>query len=114
MTKKQEKEQAKKYLLEQLFDDQGNLKKIHVIFKYVSPSGMTRVFQVYTQDWLNLSWNFSQLLGWGWDKNRLGIKVTGCGMDESIHMWDCVLWHFYPGGWKERPEDWQNLLKFHN
>ena len=112
MTKKQAaKEQAKEYLLEQLFDDQGDLKKIHVIFKHVSPSGMTRVYQVYTQDWQNLTWNFCQLLGGGWDKNRLGIKVVGCGMDMSRDLLDRVLYELVGN---DKPENWYKKVCFHS
>lgn len=33
-----------------------------------------------------LGWDAADLLGWGWDRRRQGVRVSGCGMDMGFHL----------------------------
>lgn len=71
---------------------------VYTILRHVSKSGMLRVIGVYyvkngkPQD---ISFTASQAIGYTLDRDRWGVKVSGCGMDmghEVVYNLGRVLW----------------------
>ena len=75
---------------------------IWCVLRSVSRSGMMRVidFQKFEADGrhLSLGWNIAKALDMGYDRNREGVKVTGCGMDMGFHVVSNLGYALYPQG----------------
>ena len=81
----QEKQEAKARLLEWV--KPGDT--VYTSLRHVSASGMTRVIEVivFSQekdgrltDW-HIGYNVAKAMGFTYDRDRNGIKISGCGMD---------------------------------
>lgn len=80
---------------------------IHVINRHTSRSGMLRVLQLVKletnergevqKSWLG--YNAALALGWSYDKEREGIRVSGCGMDMGFHVVYELGWKLFGDGW---------------
>jgi len=75
---------------------------IYTILRHRSASGMTRVIGLVVfkdgQD-IHPNYSASKALGWALDKNREGIRVSGCGMDMGHHLVYSLSQLLY--GWNE-------------
>lgn len=63
---------------------------IHTILRHVSRSGMFRVIDVVKigkdGEVLSLGWNVAKALDYAHDRQREGLRVSGCGMDMGFHV----------------------------
>lgn len=91
--------------------------------KHVSSTGMSRTISfcemcVSTMNGkkygqlLQFNWFFTQL-GWPWDKNRDGIRVSGCRMDMIFNTLDCVAAELKANGFNV-PNDYTSLADNYN
>jgi hypothetical protein len=71
---------------------------VYCILRHVSASGMSRVidlFVVRDRKPRRISHLVAKAVGYGWDRDRMGIKSTGCGMDmgfEAVYNLGYALW----------------------
>ena len=62
---------------------------LYTQLKSVSRSGMSRVIQVLKMENNEpryLGYNIALALDWRYDRNKEGLKVSGCGMDMGFHV----------------------------
>lgn len=73
---------------------------VYTILRHVSRSGMQRSISIVGK-WEdgrlgNVDWLAARALGYRLDRDRGGLKVSGCGMDMGFHLvysLSRVLWH---------------------
>lgn len=66
---------------------------VYVQQRHVSRSGMLRVLRLYVirdNELLDITHHVNEVLRWGFDRNRWGVKVSGCGMDMHFHTVYCL------------------------
>lgn len=84
---------------------------IYCILRHVSRSGMTRVIDLVTVredgEILHIGYNAALALGWPYDREREGVRVSGGGMDMGFHLVYSLARALFPGGQTvaERGED---------
>lgn len=64
-------------------------KTIYTTVVHVSRSGMFRLIRAHIISKgkpVDISVWAAQALGWGFDRDRWGVKVSGCGMDMTFHL----------------------------
>lgn len=63
---------------------------IHTILRHVSKSGMFRIIELVKIDSDGsvkaIGWNAADAMGDKYDRERDGIRVSGCGMDMGFHL----------------------------
>lgn len=62
---------------------------LYCVLRHVSKSGMSRVIDLKKIDGeqvLSLGWNVAKALGYKYDRDREGVKVSGCGMDMGFAL----------------------------
>lgn len=63
---------------------------LYTILRHVSRSGMFRVIDVVKingpEETLTLGWNVAAALGMGYDHEREGVRISGCGMDMGFEI----------------------------
>jgi hypothetical protein len=102
-TSKREIEEARENLLKWL--SPGD--EVFCQLQHVSRSGMLRVIQVIKPEkdedgriyMTYLGYNVAKVLEWGYDRNKEGVRVSGCGMDMGFHLVDCLGWALWPNGY---------------
>lgn len=60
---------------------------------HVSKSGMFRRISAYAMvqgEPIDISGRAADVMGWTWDRDRGGVKVSGCGMDMGFHLVYCL------------------------
>lgn len=65
--------------------------KVYTVLRHRSRSGMSRTIQLIGFDkkdgrQLQYGYNAAILLGWRYDRDADGVKVSGCGMDMGFHL----------------------------
>lgn len=69
--------------------------KVYTILRHRSSSGMSRVIDMFVirkDSWSKkhrpcfIGFKAAQAMGDTWDRERQGIKVSGCGMDMGFHL----------------------------
>lgn len=63
--------------------------QVYTILRHVSRSGMFRVIQLVTfvdNEPVFMGYSVAKLLGYNYDSDREGIKVSGTGMDMGYHL----------------------------
>ena len=75
---------------------------VYTIVRHVSRSGMQRTIDcigIDKPDQIHAyGWNVAKALGWSFDRDREGVKVSGCGMDmgfETVYSMGRVM---FPDG----------------
>ena len=67
---------------------------IYCILRHVSRSGMTRVIDLVKVsddgEILRIGYNAAKAVGWPYDREREGVRVSGCGMDMGFHLVYCL------------------------
>jgi len=62
---------------------------VYASVAHVSRSGMSRLIRIYFVQPGGTLWDITglagQAIGWGHDRDRWGIPVSGCGMDMCFH-----------------------------
>jgi len=75
---------------------------VHCILRHVSKSGMFRVIDLLKvndpQNILGIGWNVAKALDMKYDRDREGIKVSGCGMDMGFSVVYDLSRTLYPNG----------------
>jgi hypothetical protein len=74
---------------------------VYTILRHVSRSGMSRsISVVVVQDGVpfDVSWAVAKAGLGRFDRDRDGVKVTGCGMDMGFHLVYNLAWTLYPDG----------------
>ena len=89
LTKKQ-KEEARNEAIDALKNVRGIQAgdTLYTIVKHVSSSKMLRVIrviQINGNEPFYISYRAAQALGWPYDEDKEGIRVSGCGMDMGFH-----------------------------
>lgn len=63
---------------------------IYCILRHASRSGMTRVIDLVKVgddgEILRIGYNAAKAVGWPYDRERGGVRVSGCGMDMGFHV----------------------------
>jgi len=63
---------------------------VHCILRHVSRSGMFRVIDLQkintSDEILGIGWYVAKALDLKFDRDRHGIRVSGCGMDMGLHL----------------------------
>jgi hypothetical protein len=62
---------------------------VWTIVRHRSSSGMFRVIQLITfkkGEPYFIGRTAAELMGFGWDERREGVRVSGCGMDMAFHL----------------------------
>src|SRR5690606_2034174 len=107
MVSKQEQQEARERLRKYI--KPGDT--IYCILRHVSRSGMTRVIDLVTVrddgEILHIGYNAAAALGWTYDREREGVRVSGCGMDMGFHLVYSLAHALFSGGQTvaERSED---------
>ena len=91
MTKKQQERDEAIASLRELVKPSD---KIVISIKSVSRSGMSRRMRVYASDLRDISYLVARAIDWS--INDKGILVSGCGMDMTFHLADCLTYALYP------------------
>lgn len=106
MTKAQEEERQQ--AIEHLRDMLPPGSKVFTILRHVSRSGMFRIIDpvvLYIDSTTGKPechsiWGWAgKVLGWGVDRDRGGVKVSGCGMDMGFHLVYSLSYSLYPDGY---------------
>lgn len=75
---------------------------VYTILRHVSRSGMQRsIGLVYVKDNVPSDWitgQVAKVLGWALDRDRYGVKVSGCGMDMGFHLVYSLSHALFPKG----------------
>lgn len=107
MTKAQKQEQAEAIARLREWIKPGDT--VYTILRHVSRSGMQRTIDCIGLDrehaepggapriWA-YGWNVAKALGWTFDREREGVKVSGCGMDMGFHMVYAMSATMFPDG----------------
>lgn len=72
---------------------------VYCILRRVSRSGMMRHIALLAimPDGTphDITGRAAVVLGWTWDRDTGGLKVSGCGMDMGFHAVDTLAWKLY-------------------
>lgn len=93
--KKAEQQQAADYL-RTLFPPGST---VVTVLLHTSRSGMLRsigVLGIEDGEIKDVSWAVARALGWPFDRDRGGVKVSGCGMDMGFHLVHVLSATLYP------------------
>lgn len=74
---------------------------VSTILLHASRSGMSRsigVLAVEDGEVRDVSWAVARVLDWRFDRDRGGVKVSGCGMDMGFHLVYALSRTLYPDG----------------
>lgn len=82
---------------------------VYTILRHRSRSGMSRTIDVLGIDpsekgaggsprVFAFGWNVAKALGWTFDREREGVKVSGCGMDMGFHLVYAMSSAMFPEG----------------
>lgn len=69
--------------------------KVYATVAHVAPSGMSRVFKMWTidrtdSDLVGISWKIALVNGYTWSDKHSGFNIGGCGMDMGFHALDTL------------------------
>jgi len=99
--KEREKQNAKRYLLEQLEIKPGD--EIFTVLRHVSQSGMMRhvsLFYLKENDLVNISYHVSKLIDFPFSDKNNAVKVSGCGTDVGFQTVYNMSYHLFKDGFK--------------
>lgn len=71
---------------------------LYTILRHRSKSGMARVISVIVirnGTPLDISHHVARVCGFGFDRDRFGVRVSGCGMDMGFHVLDTLFRAMY-------------------
>jgi hypothetical protein len=74
---------------------------LYTILRHRSRSGMARVISVVVirnGTPLDISHHVARVCGFGFDRDRFGVKVRGCGMDMGFHVVDTLFHAMFGDG----------------
>lgn len=97
MTKKQEKAADRAEAIAQLREVYPPGSTVSTLLRHVSRSGMSRTIVVIRHE-EDISWQVARAIDMPFDRNRGGIKVSGCGMDMGFHVAYVLSRTLYAGG----------------
>jgi len=97
MTKTAEKKKDRAEAIEKLREMYPPGSTVSTLLRHVSRSGMQRTVCVIKNE-EDVSWLVARALDMRFDRDRGGVKVTGCGMDMGFHVAYSLSRTLYPEG----------------
>jgi hypothetical protein len=75
---------------------------VYTVLTHLSHTGMMRSIKtliVVDGKLIDASWAVARAVGWKFDRDHGGVKVTGTGMDMGFHVVNTLAYTLYPGGY---------------
>jgi hypothetical protein len=79
---------------------------VYCILRHVSQSGMTRVIDLVTIEGDNvyhIGYNAARALGLKYDRDKQGVRISGCGMDMGFALVYDLSYRLFPNGFDLAP-----------
>ena len=103
MNAKSEGKDRREYLREALRDIFPPGSTVYTVLLHVSRSGMLRIVRVLaetSEGIQDVSHLVAELIGFGYDQSRRGVRVRGCGMDAGFEVVYNLSYALYADGWE--------------